>query len=84
MTEFASLKAKVGRFNLANKTVLMPDMSHAGNKLVVATLASYGIKAHLLETYKGLQLGKQYTSGKECFPCQITLGDLLHLSRPSM
>jgi len=25
-----------------------------------------------------LQLGKQYTSGKECFPCQITLGDLLY------
>ncbi|MBT8406945.1 MAG: CoA activase, partial [Deltaproteobacteria bacterium] len=78
MTEFASLKAKVGKFSLANKTLLMPDMSHAGNMLIVATLASYGIEAHLLETYKGLQLGKQYTSGKECFPCQITLGDLLY------
>jgi predicted nucleotide-binding protein (sugar kinase/HSP70/actin superfamily) len=45
-------------------------------------MRSYGIDAQVMETYKGLQLGKQYTSGKECFPCQITLGDVLyHLER---
>jgi predicted nucleotide-binding protein (sugar kinase/HSP70/actin superfamily) len=31
----------------------------------------------VLETYHGLDLGKKYTSGKECFPCQVTLGDIL-------
>ena len=31
-----------------------------------------------METYKGLALGKEFTSGKECFPCQITLGDILY------
>jgi predicted nucleotide-binding protein (sugar kinase/HSP70/actin superfamily) len=32
----------------------------------------------VLETYQGLDLGMKYTSGKECFPCQVTLGDILH------
>ncbi len=78
MGEFESLKTNVGKFSLANKTLLMPEMSYAGSSLVIATLKSFGIQAQMMETYKGLQLGKQYTSGKECFPCQITLGDLLY------
>ena len=78
MTEFASLKAKVGKFSLANKTLLMPEMCRAGSLLIAAAMRSYGIDAQVMETYKGLKLGKQYTSGKECFPCQITLGDVLH------
>jgi predicted nucleotide-binding protein (sugar kinase/HSP70/actin superfamily) len=32
----------------------------------------------VMETCKGLDLGLEYTSGKECFPCQITLGDILY------
>jgi predicted nucleotide-binding protein (sugar kinase/HSP70/actin superfamily) len=78
MTEFASLKAKVGKFSLANKTLLMPEMCRAGSLLIAAAMKSYGVDAQVMETYKGLKLGKQYTSGKECFPCQITLGDVLH------
>jgi predicted nucleotide-binding protein (sugar kinase/HSP70/actin superfamily) len=31
-----------------------------------------------METYEGLDLGKEFTSGKECFPCQVTMGDILH------
>jgi predicted nucleotide-binding protein (sugar kinase/HSP70/actin superfamily) len=31
-----------------------------------------------MPTMIGLHLGKELTSGKECFPCQITLGDVLH------
>ena len=76
------MKAKVGKFSLANKTILLPEMGHSGSFLVAAAMRSFGIDAQVMETYKGLQLGKQYTSGKECFPCQITLGDVLyHLER---
>lgn len=78
MGEFESLKTKLGKFSLTNKTLLMPDMSHAGNVLLTGTLRSFDIDVQLMQTYKGLQLGKKYTSGKECFPCQITLGDLLY------
>ncbi|MGD8917021.1 MAG: CoA activase [Syntrophobacterales bacterium] len=76
------MKAKVGKFSLANKTVLLPEMGRSGSLLVAAAMRSFGIDAQVMETYKDLQLGKQYTSGKECFPCQITLGDVLyHLER---
>jgi predicted nucleotide-binding protein (sugar kinase/HSP70/actin superfamily) len=30
-----------------------------------------------METGAGLDLGREQTSGKECFPCQLTLGDVL-------
>jgi predicted nucleotide-binding protein (sugar kinase/HSP70/actin superfamily) len=82
MSEFESLKTNVGKFSLSNKTLLMPEMGRSSGLLIVATLRSFGVDAQLMKTYKGLQLGKQYTSGKECFPCQITLGDILyHLGR---
>ena len=82
MTAFESLKAKVGKFSLANKKLLVPEMGRTVSHLVGATMRSFGVDAQVMETYKGLQLGKQYTSGKECFPCQVTLGDVLyHLER---
>ena len=40
-----------------------------------------GVNALIMETYKGLALGKEFTSGKECFPCQVTLGDILYFLR---
>jgi len=46
--------------------------------LVAATFRGFGVKAQVLETYKGMDLGKEYTSGKECYPCQVTLGDILY------
>jgi predicted nucleotide-binding protein (sugar kinase/HSP70/actin superfamily) len=79
---FSSLRANVGQFHLASKTVLIPEMSRAGCLLLAAAMRSFGVSAQVMETYGGLQLGKQYTSGKECFPCQVTLGDLLvHLEK---
>jgi predicted nucleotide-binding protein (sugar kinase/HSP70/actin superfamily) len=67
----------IGKFNLQNKTVLIPEMNRIAAHLMAATFRSFGSNAMVLETYKGLDLGKKYTSGKECFPCQVTLGDIL-------
>jgi predicted nucleotide-binding protein (sugar kinase/HSP70/actin superfamily) len=75
---FDSVSNEVGKFGLASKTVLVPEMSRSGSRLVVATLRGFGIDAQLMDTYEGLQLGKRFTSGKECFPCQVTLGDVIH------
>ena len=74
---FQSLTGRIGKFRLRNKTVLIPEMNRIAAHLIAATFRSFGIKAMVLQTYKGLDLGKKYTSGKECFPCQITLGDVL-------
>jgi len=75
---FESLKSKVGRFNLREKTFLIPEMNRIGGYLLAAAFRSFGISAIVLETFKGLDLGKEHTSGKECYPCQITMGDILY------
>ncbi len=74
---FNSLSDNIGKFHLPNKTVLIPEMNRIGSHLIAATFRSFGINARVLPTYKGLDIGKKYTSGKECFPCQVTLGDVL-------
>ncbi len=64
--------------DLAGKTLLMPDMTPTGSRLLVAALRAFGVNAVVMPTMNGLSLGKELTSGKECFPCQVTLGDVLH------
>jgi predicted nucleotide-binding protein (sugar kinase/HSP70/actin superfamily) len=64
--------------SLAGKTLLMPDMTPTGSRLLVAALRAFGVNAVVMPTMAGLTLGKELTSGKECFPCQVTLGDVLH------
>ncbi|RPJ21001.1 MAG: CoA activase, partial [Desulfobacteraceae bacterium] len=68
----------LGKIRFGKKTVLIPEMNRATALLLAATLRGFGVEARALETYKGLDLGKEYTSGKECYPCQVTLGDILY------
>ncbi len=72
------LTESIGKFNLRKKKVLIPAMNRTATRLIAATFRGFGIYAQVLETYKELDLGKKYTSGKECFPCQITMGDILY------
>ncbi len=78
--DFQFLKDNVGRFNLgrSNKTILIPEMNRIGGHLMAAVFRGFGIQGVVMDTYKGLELGKAYTSGKECYPCQITIGDILY------
>ncbi|OQX64707.1 MAG: CoA activase [Deltaproteobacteria bacterium] len=78
VVDFQSLSKNVGRFALKEKTVLIPEMARIGSHLIAATFRGFGIHAKVMDTCTGLDLGKQYTSGKECYPCQITIGDILH------
>jgi len=61
-----------------NESVLVPRMG-PGSEVVVASLQGLGLQAELLEAAEGnaLQLGRRYTSGKECLPMCMTLGTLL-------
>jgi predicted nucleotide-binding protein (sugar kinase/HSP70/actin superfamily) len=72
------LTQKVSRFDLSGKTVLIPDMSPFGARLLAASFRAFDVPAQVMPTYTGLSLGKEFTSGKECFPCQVTLGDILY------
>ncbi|MBW2303184.1 MAG: CoA activase [Deltaproteobacteria bacterium] len=75
---FWSLSENVGRFDPRNKTFLIPQMNRIGAHLLAGTFRSFGINALVMDTYRGLELGKEFTSGKECFPCQVTMGDILY------
>ncbi|MCD6297967.1 MAG: CoA activase [Deltaproteobacteria bacterium] len=75
---FQSMKDSVGRFNLRDKTFLIPEMNRIGAHLLAATFRGFDIHAKVMDTCKGLALGQEYTSGKECYPCQITTGDILY------
>jgi predicted nucleotide-binding protein (sugar kinase/HSP70/actin superfamily) len=74
---FRSLSENVGQFSLRDKTLLIPEMNRIGAHLLAGVFRSFGVNALVMETYKGLDLGKEFTSGKECFPCQVTTGDIL-------
>ena len=74
---FESFSEKVGRFKLKGKTFLIPQMNRIGGHLLAGAFRSFGIHALVMDTYQGLDLGKEFTSGKECFPCQVTTGDIL-------
>jgi predicted nucleotide-binding protein (sugar kinase/HSP70/actin superfamily) len=78
---FHAFNRSVGRFGLRKKTVLIPQMNRIAAYLFAATFRGFGIQAKVLETYRGIDLGLEYTSGKECFPCQVTLGDILYFVR---
>ena len=73
-----SCSPNIGRLHVGQKTLLIPEMARFASHLVAATFRGFGVKAQVLETYQGLDLGKENTSGKECYPCQITLGDILY------
>ena len=75
---FKSLSENVGRFHLKDKTFLIPEMNRIGGHLLAATFRGFGVNAQVMDTYKGMELGLEYTSGKECYPCQITTGDILY------
>jgi predicted nucleotide-binding protein (sugar kinase/HSP70/actin superfamily) len=74
---FRIISERVGRFDVQGKTFLIPEMNRVGAHLLAGVFRGFGLRATVMETYEGLDLGKKYTSGKEYFPCVVTLGDIL-------
>jgi len=68
----------VGKLQLGKSKVLIPEMNRSSAHLFAAALRAFAVDARVLATGRGLDLGKKHTSGKECYPCLVTLGDLLH------
>ena len=68
----------VGKLQLGKSKVLIPEMNRSSAHLFAAALRAFAVDAQVLATGRGLELGKKYTSGKECYPCLVTLGDLLY------
>jgi len=78
VSSFATARERVGAVDLAGRTLLVPSMHPVGAEFLAACFRAIGVRALVMETGAGLDLGREQTSGKECFPCQMTLGDVLH------
>jgi predicted nucleotide-binding protein (sugar kinase/HSP70/actin superfamily) len=64
---------------LKERTLYVPRMSFGASRCFSAALRGFGIDAHPLPASdeRTLELGGRYTSGEECFPERLTLGDAL-------
>ncbi len=60
------------------RRILIPHMDDHGHVLAAAIRANgVGAAAMPMADEESLELGRRHTTGKECFPCIITTGDLL-------
>lgn len=73
--------ARVEGCDLTGRTVYIPPMSTGGARAVAAVFTSFGIPARPTPPSDGrtLAIGSRYTSGDECYPEKITIGDFLRL-----
>ncbi len=62
---------------LKERRLFLPFMAE-GARLLAAAFEGVGHRAEVMPTYTaaGLEFGKRHTSGKECFPCTVTTGDM--------
>ncbi len=59
------------------RTIYLPHMGDCAYALWAA-FRKYDIPAEIIKSDdRTLELGRKYTSGKECYPCVITTGDML-------
>jgi predicted nucleotide-binding protein (sugar kinase/HSP70/actin superfamily) len=66
---------------LAGRTLWVPRMTYVSATFFAAVFRSIGIDAHVTpeSDERTLELGGLYTSGEECYPEKITLGDFLRI-----
>ncbi len=66
-----------GRKNLEGRTVYVPRMPYGGARLMATAFRSIGVDAAPTpaSNERTRELGLKYTSGDECYPEQITIGD---------
>jgi predicted nucleotide-binding protein (sugar kinase/HSP70/actin superfamily) len=77
-TSLRNDRAHQGR-PLAERTLYVPRMSFGASRCFSAAIRSFGLDARPFPASDAqtLELGNRYTSGDECFPERITLGDAL-------
>jgi len=81
-SDFAALDRQTTTFRetkAQNALIVIPRMGSAA-LIAAAALRAEGFRAEALPltTREDVQLGRQYTSGKECVPMMLTVGTALH------
>jgi len=67
---------------LKGRKLYVPQMSHGGAAAFAAAFRSVGINAAICpdSDQRTLELGSRYTSGEECLPARVTLGNFLKIT----
>ncbi len=73
--------ATVNGSPLSGRTVFFPSMTEAGVRCIASAFRSVGIEAQPMppSDEETMVLGGRYSSGEECLPLKVTLGDILKL-----
>jgi predicted nucleotide-binding protein (sugar kinase/HSP70/actin superfamily) len=71
------------RDRLAGRTLWIPRMTYVGARMAAAVFRSVGVNAAVTPPSddKTLELGGLHTSGEECYPEKVTMGDFLRIIR---
>ncbi|RPI31500.1 MAG: hypothetical protein EHM52_01490 [Actinomycetota bacterium] len=75
------LQKLVDAFGLQGRTLYLPQMPYGGSYLLAAAIRSIGVDATTTtdSDARTLELGGKVTSGDECYPQKITMGDFLRI-----
>lgn len=70
-----------GAARLQGRTLWIPRMTYAGARMAASVFRSIGIDARVTppSDERTLELGGLYSSGEECYPEKVTLGDFLRV-----
>ncbi len=77
----AKLGEAIREFGLEGRTLYLPQMPYGGSYLLAAAIRSIGLDAQVTthSDERTLELGGRVTSGDECYPQKIVVGDLLRM-----
>lgn len=77
----AQLQQAIKDFGLEGRRLYLAQMPYGGSYLLAAAIRSIGFDAWPTSDSdeRTLELGSRYTSGDECYPQKITLGDYLRV-----
>ena len=69
----------VGGNPLKGKKVYIPPMAYGGAKAFAAGFRALGVDADITppSDHRTQELGARYTSGDECYPAKVTIGDFM-------
>jgi predicted nucleotide-binding protein (sugar kinase/HSP70/actin superfamily) len=72
---------RAGGHPLTGKTVYIPPMAYGSARAFAAGFRSLGVDAALTppSDARTSELGARYTSGDECFPAKVTIGDFMRV-----
>jgi predicted nucleotide-binding protein (sugar kinase/HSP70/actin superfamily) len=77
----------VGHGALSGKKVFIPPMAYGSGRAFAAAFRALGIEADITppSDHRTRELGAKYTSGDECYPAKVTVGDFMRLlERPDV